>query len=169
MSVVRLILLAVTLQRLAELWLSRRNTRRLLADGAAEIGAGHYPLLVALHAAWLGALWLLVPADAAIRWPALAGFLLLQLVRIWVLLHLGRFWTTRIVSLPGAPLVAAGPYRWCRHPNYVVVAGEIALLPLAFGAWQVALVFSLLNAALLAWRIRIEEGALAARRRRGKG
>jgi methyltransferase len=168
-SLVRLILLAVTLQRLGELWLSRRNTQRLLADGAVEIGPGHYPLLVALHTAWLASLWLLVPGDARIVWPALAAFLLLQGGRLWVLSHLGRFWTTRIISLPGAPLVATGPYRWCRHPNYVVVAGEIALLPLAFGSWRIALVFSLLNAALLAWRIRIEEGALALRRaRRGQ-
>lgn len=166
MSLVRLILLAVTLQRLAELWLSRRNTRRLLAGGAVEIGAAHYPLLVALHTAWLASLWLLVPPDAAIVWPALAGFLLLQLARLWVLRHLGRFWTTRIINVPSAALVASGPYRWCRHPNYVVVAGEIALLPLAFGAWQIALAFSLLNVAVLAWRIRIEEGALAARRPR---
>lgn len=164
MSLVEAVLLAVALQRLAELWLSRRNTRRLLAAGAVEIGAGHYPLLVLLHGAWLASLWLLLPADAPIVWPALAGFLLLQLGRVWVLSHLGRFWTTRIISVPGAPLVASGPYRWCRHPNYVVVAGEIALLPLAFGAWRIALVFSLLNAALLAWRIRLEEGALSPRR-----
>jgi methyltransferase len=163
-SLVEAVLLAVALQRLAELWLSRRNTRRLLAAGAVEIGAGHYPLLVLLHGAWLASLWLLLPADAPIVWPALAGFLLLQLGRVWVLSHLGRFWTTRIISVPGAPLVASGPYRWCRHPNYVVVAGEIALLPLAFGAWRIALVFSLLNAALLAWRIRLEEGALSPRR-----
>ena len=164
MSPVEAILLAVTLQRLGELWLSRRNVRRLLAAGAVEVGGGHYPLIVLMHTAWLAALWLMVPWHAAIVWPALAAFLLLQVGRLWVMTHLGRYWTTRIISLPGAPLVASGPYRWCRHPNYVVIVGEIALLPLAFGAWQIALVFSLLNAALLAWRIHCEDGALALRR-----
>jgi methyltransferase len=159
-----LILAAVTLQRLVELLHSRRNSKRLIAAGGVEAGRQHYPAVVALHAAWLGTLWLLVPGDAAIVWPFLGLFLLLQLGRVWVLWHLGRFWTTRIITLPGAPLVAGGPYRFCRHPNYLVVAGEIASLPLAFGAWQVAVTFTLANAALLAWRIRVENAALATRR-----
>ena len=90
---------------------------------------------------------------------------MLQVGRIWVLWHLGRYWTTRIITLPGAPLVAGGPYRFCRHPNYVVVVGEIATLPLALGQWPVALLFSLLNAAILIERIRVENAALATRRR----
>jgi len=109
--------------------------------------------------------WLLVPADTAVRWPFLGLFLVLQVGRFWVLWHLGRFWTTRIITLPGAPLVAGGPYRFCRHPNYVVVVGEIATLPLALGQWPVALLFSLLNAAILIERIRVENAALATRRR----
>jgi methyltransferase len=96
--------------------------------------------------------------------PWLALFVVLQVLRLWVVLSLGRWWTTRVISLPGAPLVRRGPYRWLRHPNYLVVAGEIAVLPLVFAAWRLALVFSLLNAALLAWRIAVEERALAARR-----
>ena len=164
MSPVHLILAAVTLQRLVELVHGSRNAARLIAAGGVEVGRQHYPALVALHAAWLGALWLLVPGDAAIAWPFLGLFVLLQLGRLWVLWHLGRYWTTRIITLPGAPLVAGGPFRFCRHPNYLVVAGEIASLPLAFGAWRLALIFSLLNAALLAWRIRVENAALATRR-----
>jgi methyltransferase len=164
MSPVHLILAAVTLQRLVELIHSRRNAARLIAAGGIEAGRQHYPALVALHAAWLGTLWLLVPGDVAIVWPFLGLFVLLQFGRVWVLWHLGRFWTTRIITLPGAPLVAGGPYRFCRHPNYLVVAGEIASLPLAFGAWQVAVIFTLANAAVLAWRIRVENAALATRR-----
>lgn len=156
-----LILAFVTLQRLAELVVARRNTRALLARGAYEAAPGHYPLIVAVHALWLASSWWLAPGRA-ISWPLAALFLLLQLGRLWVLATLGRRWTTRIIVLPGAPLVAGGPFRYARHPNYMIVVAEIALLPLAFGLWEVALVFSLLNAAVLAIRIRAEEKALAA-------
>jgi len=94
-------------------------------------------------------------------------FAVLQLARLWVLVSMGRYWTTRVLTLPGAPLVRRGPYRWVRHPNYLIVVGEIAVLPLIFGAWQIALVFSVANAILLAWRIRIEDAALAPRRNAG--
>ena len=157
------ILALVTLQRLGELWLSNRNTRRLLAEGAREHAPGHYPLIIAVHVLWLGALWFLAPSrpvDAF--WLAL--FLLLELMRLWVLVTLGRRWTTRIIVLPEAPLVRSGPYRFLNHPNYWVVIGEIAVLPLVFGLWQVALAFSLLNAALLAIRIRAENCALRSTR-----
>jgi methyltransferase len=153
------ILALVTAQRLAELIVSRRHTRALLARGGYEVGAGHYPLIVAVHAAWLAALWWLAP-DRPVIWPLIALFVLLQGARLWVLATLGERWTTRIIVLPGAPLVARGPFRFVRHPNYLVVIAEIALLPLAFGLWQVALIFSLLNAAMLAVRIRAEEKAL---------
>jgi methyltransferase len=159
-----IVLAAVTLQRLIELLHGRRNAARLIAAGGVEVGHRHYPAVVALHAAWLGALWLWVPAETPIAWPFLGVFLLLQIARLWVLWHLGRYWTTRIITLPGAPLVAGGPYRFFRHPNYAVVAGEIAVLPLVFGAWPLSLVFTPLNAALLAWRIRVEDDALALRR-----
>lgn len=158
------IVLLVALQRLAELVYARRNERRLRAFGAIEVGAGHYPLLVLLHAGWLLALLLVVPADAPLSGGWLAVFLLLQLGRLWVIASLGRFWTTRILALPDAPLVRRGPYRLLRHPNYWIVAGEIAILPLAFGAVWVAVVGSLLNAALLLWRVRVEETVLAPRR-----
>jgi methyltransferase len=164
MSPVAVVVALVAAQRLGELVHAARNTRALLRRGAVESGRGHYPLFVLLHAAWLAALLLFVPADAPPSLPLLAVFVMLQGLRLWVVLSLGPWWTTRVVSLPGAPLVRRGPYRWLRHPNYVVVAAEIAVLPLAFGAWRLALVFSLLNAALLAWRIAVEEKALAGRR-----
>jgi methyltransferase len=153
------ILALVTLQRLGELWLSRRNTRRLLTQGAREVGAGHYPLIVAVHAAWLAALWWLAPGRPVDGFW-LAMYVLLAIARIWVLSTLGRRWTTRIIVLPGAPLVRRGPYRFVDHPNYVVVIGEIAVLPLVFGLWQVALAFTVLNAAVLTIRIREENRAL---------
>lgn len=154
---------AVACVRLGELWLARRNTRALLAAGAIERGRGHYPLIVAVHAGWLASIAFLVPDSAQISWPLIAVFVALQALRVWVLASLGRFWTTRIITLPGAPLVRRGPYRFIRHPNYVLVAAEIAVLPLAFGAWELALVFSVLNAAVLAWRIHAENQALSDR------
>ena len=158
--IVNIVILAlVTLQRLGELWLSRRNTRRLLAQGAREHGRGHYPLIVVLHATWLAVLWWLAPGRA-IDGFWLAMFVLIEIGRIWVLASLGPRWTTRIIILPGAPLVRRGPYRLFDHPNYVVVVAEIAVLPLVFGLWQVALVFTLLNAAVLTIRIREENRAL---------
>ena len=164
MSVLWIVQILVAVQRLAELVYARRNTRRLLAEGAYESGAGHYPLLVGLHALWLVSLALFVPADRAPDWALLAVFVLLQGLRVWVLASLGRFWTTRVITLPGAPLVRRGPYRWFRHPNYLVVAGEILVLPLAFGAWEIAVIFSLANAAILTLRVRCEERALSPRR-----
>ena len=159
MTLTVVILALVTLQRLGELWLSNRNTRRLLAHGAHEVGAPHYPLIVAVHAAWLATLWWLAPGQpVAPAWLAL--YVLLQVARIWVLTSLGPRWTTRIIILPEAPLVKAGPYRFVSHPNYVVVASEIAVLPLVFGLWPVALIFSALNAAVLAIRIQEENRAL---------
>ncbi len=163
MSTLHGILLFVVLQRLAELAWSARNTRRLLSRGAVEAGRGHYPLIVALHAAWIAAIAVAVPADRAPQ-PALLGlFALLQLARVWVVASLGPYWTTRVISLPSAPLVRRGPYRWMRHPNYAVVAAELAVLPAAFGAWWIAVLFSLLNLAVIRHRIGVEEEALAPR------
>jgi len=161
MSVATSILLLVTAQRLGELVLARHNTTRLLAKGAIEIGRRHYPLVVALHAAWLTALWIW-GRDQDINVPALIGFAVMQGLRLWVLATLGERWTTRIIVLPGAPLVAAGPYRYLSHPNYAVVVGEIALLPLALHLPWLALLFSILNAAVLFIRIRVEARALTA-------
>lgn len=156
----------VALQRIAELPYAARNTKRLLAQGGVESGRGHYPLFVLLHAAWLIAIALALPKAPVIYWPFLLLYAVLEGLRLWVLWSLGPYWTTRIITVPGAPLVRRGPYRWVRHPNYWIVVGEIAVLPLVFGQIAVAVVFSLLNAGLLAWRIRIEERALGPRRAR---
>jgi len=158
-SLASIILALVTLQRLGELVLARRNTRALLARGAIEIGASHFPLIVAVHAAWLIALWVF-GRNQEVNLPALAAFAALQLVRVWVLATLGSRWTTRIVVLPGDPLVASGPYRYFAHPNYAVVVGEIALLPLALHLPLLASIFTVLNAAVLTVRIRAETRAL---------
>lgn len=153
--------LLVVAQRLGELVYARRNTKRLFAAGGVEHGAGHYPLIAALHGSWLAALYLFVPAEAPADWSLLGLYGLLQLGRLWVIASLGGRWTTRVIVLPGAPRIQRGPYRFLRHPNYLIVALEIPLLPLAFGAWQIALGFGFANLALLAYRIRIEERALA--------
>jgi methyltransferase len=154
------ILAFVTLQRLVELRLSRANVRRLIARGAIEYAPGHYPYLVALHVSWLAALWWRAPFRS-VDIPLLLLFALLQLGRIWVLRTLGPRWTTRIIIVPGEKLVAGGPYRFVKHPNYLIVAGEIAVLPLVFGLWRIALIFSLVNALILAIRIRAENRALS--------
>jgi methyltransferase len=153
------ILALVTAQRLGELWLSSRNTRRLLARGAREYGAAHYPPIVAVHALWLAALWWLA-RDRPVHPAWLALFILAEIARIWVLASLGTRWTTRIIVLPDEPLVRRGPYRFVNHPNYLVVTAEIVTLPLVFGLWQVALIFTTLNAAVLTVRIREENAAL---------
>lgn len=159
-----LILGLVTAQRLGELVLARRNTRRLLAQGAHEVGAAHYPLIVALHAVWLLGLWYLavyrVPAGQSVNLFWLLLFVVLQLARVWVIASLGGRWTTRIIILPGATLVRRGPYRFLSHPNYWVVAGELLVLPLVFGLAWYGLVFTLLNAAVMWIRIRAEAAAL---------
>jgi methyltransferase len=153
------LLVFVTLQRLIELPIAKANTRRLLAAGGHEVAASHYPLIVALHASWLVTLWWLAPGRP-INLPFLALFVLIEAGRIWVLRTLGQRWTTRIIVVPGETLVARGPYRFVNHPNYLLVIGEIAVLPLVFGLWQVALIFLLLNAAILTIRIRAENRAL---------
>jgi methyltransferase len=150
----------LVVQRLAELGLAQRNTARLRALGGVEFGAAHYPLMVALHALWLLGLWLL-GHDHAVDPFWLAFFILLQAGRLWVIASLGRRWTTRVIVQPGTAPIARGPYRWLRHPNYAVVALEIAIVPLALGLPLFALVFSIANAALLTWRIRVENRALA--------
>ena len=153
------VLAFVTAERVAELFLAKRNMARLLARGAKEIAPAHYPLIVALHAAWLGGLWLLA-WNRPIHWAWLALFAVLQVLRVWVLATLKDRWTTRIVILPGAPLVKTGPYRFLSHPNYAVVVGEIAVLPLVFGLPWYALAFSILNGVVLAVRITAENAAL---------
>ncbi|MGI9421556.1 MAG: isoprenylcysteine carboxyl methyltransferase family protein [Geminicoccaceae bacterium] len=161
MSLAVFVLLMVTLQRLSELWIAKRNTRWLLDRGGREAAPEHYPLIVALHAAWLIGLWIFAhDREVVLHWLGL--FVVLQAVRVWILTTMGPRWTTRIIVLPDAPLVETGPFRWVSHPNYCVVVAEILLLPLAFGLVWYALVFSLLNAIVLTIRIRAENEALAA-------
>jgi methyltransferase len=157
------ILALVVLQRLAELAIASRNTRRLLARGGREIGADHYPLFILLHASWLLAIALATPPRTQPSWALIGVYAALQLVRVWVIATLGPYWTTRIITVEGAPIVRSGLYRYVRHPNYWVVTGEIAILPMAFHDWAVAAVWSILNALLLRHRIRIETAALASR------
>jgi len=154
----------VVLQRIAELAWASRNTRRLLAEGAIEHGRSHYPLVVGVHVAWLCSMAVFVPPDTPIRPIWLGVFILLQGCRIWIIASLGRYWTTRVIVPSEGVLVTRGPYRYLRHPNYLIVTAEIAVLPMAFGAWPIALIFSVLNAAVLTIRIRVEDRALAARR-----
>lgn len=154
------VLAFVTLQRLAELLYAKRNENRLRLEGAKEFAPGHYPAIVLLHAAWLAGLWILaLNITPSIWW--LVVFFIFQALRIWVLATLGPRWTTRIIVLPGLPLVSSGPYKFISHPNYAVVIGEIFVLPMAFGLFWYAIVFSLLNAAILFVRIRAENDALA--------
>jgi methyltransferase len=158
LSVVLLAL--VTAQRLGELVLARHNTIRLKAQGAYEVAPGHYPLIVILHAAWLGGLWWLA-WNQPLNLLLAAVFVGIEGLRVWTLMSIGARWTTRIIILPGAPLVRRGPYRFIPHPNYTVVAAEILVLPLVFGLWSYALLFTVLNAAILFVRIRAENAALA--------
>ena len=154
------ILALVTVQRVGELVLARRNTAKLLARGGVESGADHYPLIVGLHAAWLVGLWVLAwDRPPVLFW--LLVYLLLQGLRAWTLVSLGDRWTTRIITVPGETLVHRGPYKLLPHPNYLVVAGEIAVLPLVFDLPAYAAVFFVLNASVLWVRIRAENRALA--------
>jgi len=157
------ILGAVTLQRAGELVISSTNTRKLLARGAVEAAPAHYPLIVAVHAAWLISLWIL-GHDRPVNIVALLLYLVLQGFRIWVMWTLGSRWTTRIIVLPKQPLVSAGPYRFLSHPNYAVVASEIAVLPLVLGLPLLAAVFTVLSTVVLAIRIEAENRAIAASR-----
>jgi methyltransferase len=158
------ILVLVALQRIGELWYAERNTTALKARGGREYGRGHYPLIVVLHAAWLIAIAIGIRFDSAVRVLPLVLFLLVEALRVWVLATLGPYWTTRIITVPDEPLVRRGPYRFVRHPNYLVVVAEIALLPLVFGQVTNAIAFSALNGVLLARRIRVEDAALQPRR-----
>jgi methyltransferase len=157
------VLIYVVIQRLAELVYANANTRRLLAEGGKEYGRDHYPLFILLHGSWLVAIALFAqPASAPNPW-LLAAFIASQAFRFWTLASIGRWWTTRIISAPSFPRVRKGPYRFIPHPNYTAVVAEIALLPMLLGAPMLVLPFTIANALLLAWRIRVEAKVLAER------
>lgn len=153
----------VTLQRLAELIIAKRNTAALMHQGGREVGARHYPVIVIFHAIWLLGLWIYARGQD-VNWILIAIFVVLQAARVWVLATLGSRWTTRIIVMPTRPLVIGGPFKFIRHPNYAVVAAEIFVLPLAFGLVNFALIGGLINLGILAYRISIEEAALAPNR-----
>jgi methyltransferase len=160
-STAHLVIALVAAQRGIELIFAETNARRLLARGAVEYDPAGHAGLVAVHALWLAALALTIPAAAAPAWPLLAAYGALQFGRFWVIASLGRRWTTRLIVPAGMAPVRNGPYRYLRHPNYIVVIGEVAILPLAFGAILAAVVFSAANLALVARRIRLEDAAWA--------
>jgi methyltransferase len=163
MTAALIILTLVTLQRLSELVIARSNTAGLMAKGAVEHGASHYPVMVLLHATWLAGLWWF-GWNATIVWPLMMAYIVLQFFRVWILATLGKRWTTRILIVPNEKLVAKGPYRFMRHPNYALVLLEVPLLPLAFGLPWFALLYGVLNIAMLYWRIKIENQALKSSR-----
>src|SRR5215831_16418532 len=154
------LLLFVTFQRFIEFIWDWLNTQRLRAAGAIEFGGLHYPAVMLVHAAWLAGLWVL-GHDRVIQPAYLIAFLLLEVGRYWVLATLGRRWTTRVIVLPGAPLIETGPYRLMQHPNYVIVAGELLLVPLALGLPLYAISFLALYAGAAYLRIQVENSALS--------
>jgi methyltransferase len=164
MNLAQAIVLLVVAQRLGELAYARRNTTVLKERGGIESGRGHYPIMVLLHVLWLVAVWLGIQRDSRIRWVPLSAFLVLQLLRVWVIATLGRYWTTRVITIPGEPLVRRGPYRFLNHPNYLIVALEMAVFPLVFGQVSNAFIFSALNLLILGWRVRLENRVLNPRR-----
>ncbi len=160
------LIVLVGIERLAELVVSQRNLRWSRSRGGVEAGAGHYPAMVTLHSALLAGclaeVWLADrPFVPALGWPMLVVVIAAQGLRWWCISTLGPQWNTRVVVVPGAGRVSSGPYRYLRHPNYVAVVAEGIALPLVHTAWLTAVIFSVLNAALLRVRIRTEAGALA--------
>ena len=158
------VLVLVALQRSGELLYARRNTRALLALGAREVAPEQHAFFIALHLAWLISLAIFIPYNRVPNWWLIGVFFVLQVLRLWILATLGSYWTTRIITMPNTQLIRRGPYRIMRHPNYAIVVAEVLVLPLAFGSWMIAVVFTILNAMLLTWRIRAEDAALLPRR-----
>jgi len=157
-----LMLIFILVQRLSELAVAKRNTAALMARGAVEYGAEHYPYMVALHTAWVLAL-IIFGYDEQLIWGWVAFYAVLQVFRFWILTTLGKRWTTRVIIID-EPLVLAGPFKYFRHPNYMLVIAEIFVTPMMFGLWEIAILFSVLNAVMLYVRIKVEEKALASLR-----
>ena len=153
----------VTLQRLGELIIANFNTWRLIRRGAREVGRAHYPLFIILHTSWLITIAVTTPIDRQPNWPIVGILVFLQVMRAWAVQTLGPYWTTRVITIDDAPLIRRGPYRYMRHPNYWIVVAEIALLPLVFGDWAIAIIWSVLNALLIRHRIGVESAALSGR------
>jgi methyltransferase len=161
-----ILMAAIAGERLLELVVAHRHARWAAERQGVEYGRGHYPVMVALHVALIAGTLTEVAFGhrqfvPALGWPALTGVVLANAGRWWCIHSLGPQWNTRVIIVPGLPLVRRGPYRWLRHPNYVVVITEGIALPLVYGAWVTALLFTTANAALLAVRLRVENKALA--------
>jgi methyltransferase len=155
--------LLILIQRGAEEIHSQRNTRALLARGAREEGAGYYPVVAVAHLGWIASHFFLIPPDAHIYWPLIGLYLVLQAVRYWVIATLGPYWTHRIMTLDTAPIVSSGAYRFVKHPNYVITVAETLVLPVAFSSFALALIMTAIWVAVLNYKIRLEEAALAKR------
>lgn len=155
------------LQRGAEELHSRRNTSRLLEQGAYEVGRDYYPVVAIAHLGWIAAILFLIPAAASMSVSVLLAYLVLQVLRYWVIATIGPYWTHRIVTLPEAPVISHGPYRFLRHPNYAVSIAETLVLPLAFGEIALGVIFTAIWAAVLRYKVGLEEQALAERRAAG--
>jgi len=154
----------VLCQRGIEEWYSARNTRHLISQDAREVGRGYYPVVAVTHLGWIASLFTLIPAHAPVYWPLIALYLLLQVARYWIIFSLGPYWTHRIFTVEGAPIVRRGPYRWLRHPNYVLTVAETFVLPAAFGAFALAIIMTCIWGAVIAYKIVLEDAALMPRR-----
>tara|TARA_B100000676_G_C17929783_1_gene760216 strand:+ start:174 stop:668 length:495 start_codon:yes stop_codon:yes gene_type:complete len=154
------IMIFIILQRFAELLYSNYNTKKLLKNGAKEYNSKHYPLFIILHTCWIVSLVLFIDHNDKPKTSLIVLFFILQFLRLWVLLTLGKYWTTRIIYLEGTKLVKKGPYKWLKHPNYIIVFFEILILPLAFNSWIIAIIFTIFNTILLLYRISLENKVL---------
>lgn len=158
--------LLILIQRGAEEIHSARNTRALLARGAREEGGKYYPVVAVVHLSWIASIFFLIPSDARVFWPLIGLYLVLQATRYWVIGTLGPYWTHRIITIDEAPIIDAGPYRFLKHPNYAITVAETLLLPSAFSAVALALIMTAIWAAVLNYKIQLENEALVARYKR---
>jgi methyltransferase len=156
--------LLILFQRGLEEFHSQRNTQRLFEQGAHEEGREYYPVVAAAHLCWVASLAFLIPGNAPVHIPLLILFLALQPLRYWIIATLGRYWTHRIITLPGAPIVTQGPYRFVRHPNYALTLAETLLLPVAFGQPALGVIFTAIWGAVLHYKILLEDQAIVTRR-----
>jgi len=156
--------IAILVQRIVENFHGNYNIKRLLAQGGREVGRGFYRVVPWVHLSWVAALFLAIRPDAPVAWWLLGVYGVLQIARYTIIFTLGRYWTTRTITLDDAPVVRHGIYRYVRHPNYVVVVSEVIVMPLAFGAWLIALVWGVSHILMLGYRVWLEEKTLAPRR-----
>ena len=157
--------LLLLIQRGAEEIHSARNIRALLALGAREEGATYYPVVAVAHLGWIASLFFLIAPDVQPLWPLIGLYVFLQAARYWVIATLGPYWTHRIITTDKVPIISSGAYRFFRHPNYVITVAETLLLPLAFSAVALALIMTAIWVAVLRYKIRLEDAALATRHR----